>query len=217
MTKIRVLLVDDHAILRDGLQVLLALCDDLEVVAEAGDGEQAIACVRQHAPDVVVMDLSMPRMDGFEATRVLTKQYPDVRILVLSQYDNERYILPVLRAGAIGYVDKRAVGEELVSAIRHVARGEPFLPPSVARIVLQDYQHVEEQAAEQEYHLTQREKEILKLVAEGHTTQEIANRLFLSKKTVMCHRGNIYHKLGTHERTELNRYATSLGLVQEKH
>ena len=138
MNKLRVLLVDDHAILRDGLRALLALCDDMDVIGEAGDGQEAITSVQHFNPDVVVMDMAMPGMDGLEATRQIIKEHPQTRVLVLSQHDNERYILPVMRAGAMGYLLKSAVGEELVTAIRTVARGESYLHPAIARMVLKD-------------------------------------------------------------------------------
>ncbi len=214
MGKIRVLLVDDHQILREGLRALLALNEDLEVVAEAGDGRDALTSVQQYAPDVVVMDMAMPGMDGLEATRHIVKESPHTKVLVLSQHDNERYTLSVLRAGAMGYVLKRAAGEELVSAIRTVYRGESYLQPSVAKMVLADYRQEDAPAPENDPHLTQREREVLKLVVEGHTSQQIADLLSLSKKTVMCHRANIYQKLGTHDRTELIKHAMDLGLIE---
>lgn len=207
--------MDDHAILREGLRVLLHLSDDIEVVAEAADGWEALAMVSQGAPNVVVMDMAMPGMGGLEATRRIRDEYPHTRVLVLSQHEDERYVLPVLRAGAAGYVLKRAVSDELVTAIRTVSRGQSFLPPSVAQIVLQDYrQGVEAEAAEDEHGLTPRENEVLKLVVEGYTSKEIAEMLFLSKKTVMCHRANIYKKLGTNNRTELIKYAICHGLIE---
>ncbi len=213
MSKIRVLLVDDHVILREGLKALLALSEDILVVAEAGDGREALSCVQHYLPDVVVLDMAMPGMDGLETTRHIVKEYPSTRVLVLSQHDNERYTLSVLRAGALGYVLKRAAAEELVSAIRTVYRGESFLQPSVARMLLQDYRQGTEHPPEGDRGLTQREKEVLQLVAEGHTSQEIAELLHLSKKTVMCHRANIYQKLGTHDRAELVKCAVDLSLV----
>ena len=213
MKEIRVLLVDDHAILRDGLKALLHLCEDIRVVAEAEDGREAIAQAHHHKPDVVVMDMAMPGMGGLEATRRIVEENPPTKVLVLSQHDDERYILPVLQAGAIGYVLKRAVGDELVTAIRTVQQGSPFLPPAIAKVLLKDYRHYS-QPEEDNYGLTPREKEVLKLVAEGHTSQEIAKLLCLSKKTVMCHRANIYKKFGTHNRTELVKYAIRHGLVE---
>jgi DNA-binding NarL/FixJ family response regulator len=209
------MLVDDHAVLRDGLRALLCLSDDIEVVAEAGDGGEAIAAIQRCMPDVVVMDIAMPGMDGLEATRRVVKEYPQSKVLVLSQHDNERYMLSVLRAGAMGYLLKRAAGEELVSAIRAVSRGESYLEPAMVKMVLQDYRQGNDRAAEDDFGMTQREKEVLKLVVEGRTSQEIADLLHLSKKTVMCHRANIYQKLGTHDRTELIKCATELGLVEE--
>jgi DNA-binding NarL/FixJ family response regulator len=213
MGKIRVVLVDDHAILRDGLRVFLALCDDIEVVAVAGDGREAVDCVDRHGPDVVVMDMAMPGMDGLEATRLIVKAHPQTKVLVLSQHDNERYIVSVLRAGAMGYVLKRAAGEELVTAIRTVYRGESFLQPDIAKMLLKDLQHGDKPGEDDDRGLTLREKEVLKLVAEGRTSQEIAQLLQLSKKTVMCHRANIYEKLGTHDRSELVKYAARLSPV----
>jgi DNA-binding NarL/FixJ family response regulator len=213
MAKIRVLLVDDHTILRQGLKALLALSDDIEVIGEAGDGNDAISNIQKLHPDVVVMDMAMPGMDGLESTRRITRDHPQTKVLVLSQHDDERYILPVLRAGAMGYVLKRAAGEELVLAIRAVNHGESYLQSSITKMVLHDYQQGEELVDENDSGLTQREKEVLKLVAEGRTSQEIAELLHLSKKTVMCHRANIYQKLGTHNRTDLIKYAVQLGLV----
>lgn len=184
-------------------------------MAEAADGQEALACVRTRQPDVVIMDMAMPGMGGLEATRRIMEDRPRTRVLVLSQHDDERYILPVLRAGAMGYVLKRAVGEELVKAIRTVYRNECFLPPSIAATVLSDYRQQQEPELEPagDHGLTPREKEVLKLVAEGRTSQQIAESLYLSKKTVMCHRSNIYKKLGTHNRAELIKYAIRQGLV----
>jgi DNA-binding NarL/FixJ family response regulator len=213
--RIRVLLVDDHAVLRDGLRALLNMHDDIEVVAVAGDGREAIDLVRHYAPDVVVMDMAMPGMEGLEATRRIVEERPQTRVLVLSQHDNERYILPVLQAGAMGYVLKRAASDDLVTAIRLVYRGDPYLPPLIAKVVLRDYrQHTGPEAETEDYGLTAREKEVLKLVAEGRTSREIAELLYVSNKTVMSHRANIYKKLGTHNRTELVKYAIRRGLIE---
>lgn len=206
-------MVDDHAILKEGLSALLNLCEDITVIGQASDGHEAIDLVRRLAPNVVVMDLAMPGMGGIEATAKITEGFPDARILILSQHDNERYILSALRAGAMGFILKRAASNELLEAIRTVARGESYLPPSIATVVLSDYR---QQAGNEEddYGLTDREKQVLKLVAEGCTSPEIAEMLHLSKKTVMAHRSNIYQKLGTNNRAELVRLAIRRHLIE---
>ena len=214
MERIRVLLVDDHGMVRDGLRAMLSLNQDIQVVAEAADGREAIARARTCAPNVVVMDMAMPGMDGLQATKRLVRDFPGVRVLVLSQHDSDRYILPVLKAGASGYVLKRSVGAVLVAAIRTVHAGETFLPPRVAQAVVRYCRQGPETAAEgEESALTEREEEILKLVVEGHTSQDIADLLHLSKRTVMCHRANIAARLGIHNRMELIRYAMRAGIV----
>jgi DNA-binding NarL/FixJ family response regulator len=217
MAKIRVLLVDDHAILREGLKALLNLSDDIEVVADATNGEQAIAFVGRHHPDVVVMDMAMPGMGGIEATRRIVGRHPQTRVVILSQHANERYILPVLQAGALGYVIKRAGGEELMTAIRRVHCGQPCLDPSIAKKALKDYhQRVDplSNPSKEEYGFTERQKQILKLVAQGYTSEEIGDLLHLSVKTVMRHRANIYVKAGTSSLAELIRLAIRLGLAE---
>ncbi len=214
MAAIRVLLVDDHAILREGLRALLSRCNDMEVVGEAQDGLQALVKVGQLRPDVVLMDIAMPGMNGIEVTRHVAKEYPGTSVLILSQHEDEHYVLPVLRAGARGYVLKQAVSEELVAAIRTVYGGAPFLSSSATGILLTGYcQQSRDKPEADDSNLTQREREVLRLVAEGRTSQEIADLLGLSKKTVMCHRANMYQKLGTHNRAELIRFAARLGLI----
>lgn len=215
MDKIRVLLVDDHGIVREGLHAMLSLNEDVEVVGEAADGREAINQTRSCTPNVIVMDMAMPGMDGLQATKRLTRDFPDVRVLVLSQHDNERYILPVLQAGASGYVLKRSVGAELVEAIRTVHKGDCWLPPRVAQTVLSYCRQGPSAATEDNGNLlTEREQEVLKLVVEGYTSREIADLLYLSKRTVMCHRANIASKLGIHNRMELIRYAMRTGVVE---
>jgi DNA-binding NarL/FixJ family response regulator len=215
MDKIRVLLVDDHGIVREGLRAMLSLNQDIQVVGEAADGREAIDRARSCAPNVVVMDMAMPGMDGLQATKRLARDFAGVRVLVLSQHDNERYILPVLQAGASGYVLKRSVGAELVTAIRAVHAGDSWLPPRVAQAVLQYCRQGPTALADDEAGLlTEREREVLKLVVEGYTSQEIADLLHLSKRTVMCHRANIASKLGIHNRMELLRYAMRTGVIE---
>ena len=215
MPKIRVLIVDDHAILRDGVRAILNLYDEVEVVGEAADGKEAIEKARELAPDVVLMDIAMPTMDGLEACRRIHKEMPNVRVLILTQHDNREYVLPIFRAGASGYILKKAVSSELVSAIRAVQQGDAFLYPAVARSLIEDYLQ-QSRTAEQEDpydRLTDREREVLKLIADGRTNKEIAEMLFLSVKTVLGHRTNIMEKLDIHSRTELIKYAIRKGLV----
>jgi DNA-binding NarL/FixJ family response regulator len=212
MDKIRVLLVDDHAIMRDGIRALLSLQEDIEIVADASDGASAVETAGALHPDVVLMDIAMSGMDGLEATRRITKQNPKTKVLILTQHDNKEYILSAIKAGSAGYLPKRALGSELVSAIRAVYRGDSFLYPSAATALMEDYRH--QAKGEDSYdQLTPREREILKLIAEGRTSHEIAEALFISLKTVLGHRARLMEKLGLPNRTELIKYALRKGLV----
>lgn len=211
MVNIRILLVDDHAVLRDGVRAMLETHEDIEIVGEASEGKEAIEKTKELSPDVVVMDIAMAGMDGLEATRRITKKHPSVKVLVLTQHDNREYIISAIKAGASGYVPKRALGADLVTAIRTVRRGESFLYPSAASALINDYLH---QVEEEPYdRLTAREREILKLIADGHTSREIAEMLYLSLKTVLGHRTKIMDKLDIHNRTALIKYAMRKGLV----
>ncbi|MFQ6122010.1 MAG: response regulator [Dehalococcoidales bacterium] len=211
MDKIKILVVDDHAIMRDGIRALLGIHDDIEIVGEASEGKEAIEKALELAPNVVVMDIAMPGMDGLEATRRIRKKNPKVKVLVLTQHDDREYVLSAIKAGTAGFVPKRALGSELVSAIRAVYKGDSFLYPSVAGALIEDYlRQVEEEPYDR---LTDREREILKLIADGHTSREIADMLFVSLKTVQGHRTKIIEKLGIHNRTELIKYAIRKGLV----
>ncbi len=215
MAKTRVLIVDDHAILRDGIRALLALHDDLEVVGEAADGNEAIAKAKELTPDVVLMDIAMPLMDGFEATRRIRKESPNTKVLVLTQYDNREYISSCVKAGASGCIPKKAVASELFSAIRAVHGGDYFLYPSLAKMLVEDYLQRMELATEEEPfdRLTAREREVLKLVAEGRSNREIADLLSISVKTVIGHRTSLMEKLDIHNRTALVKYAIRKGLI----
>ncbi len=207
----RILLADDHTMMRDGVRALLSLQDDIEIVGEASEGREAIEKVRELEPDIVVMDIAMPGMDGLEATRRIKNKHPKVKVLILTQYNNREYILSAIKAGAAGYVPKRALGSDLISALNAIHRGESFLFPSAATALIEDYR---QQAEVEPYdRLTAREREILKLIAEGHTSREIAGMLFISLKTVQGHRAKIMEKLDIHNRTELIKYAMRKGLV----
>lgn len=212
MNKIKVLLVDDHAIMRDGIRAILSLHDDIDLVGEASEGQEAIEKTRELSPDVVIMDVAMPDMDGIEATRRIRKESPNVKIIMLTQYDNKEYVLSAIKAGAAGYVPKRALGSELVSAVRAANRGESFLYPSAAAALIDDYRR-QASTADPYEQLTPREREILKLIAEGHTSREIADKLFISLKTVTGHRTKIMEKLGLRNRTELFKFAVRKGLL----
>lgn len=216
MSRIRVLIADDHALLREGICALLRSYDDIDVVGEAGDGREAIEKARRLKPDVVLMDIAMPGLGGLEATLELRKLDPPPKILVLTQYDNKEYVIRFLKAGAAGFVIKKAVGTELVSAIRSVAQGDSYLYPSITRDVIEEYlKEAKPGKGEGDYEdLTDREKQVLKLIAEGHTSKEIASILGISVKTVMGHRTHLMEKLGLHSRTELVKFAIRKGLIE---
>lgn len=214
MSKIRVLVVDDHTLLRDGITALLQLAPDMEVVGEAGDGKEALAKVRDLKPDVVLMDLEMPVMDGLEASRQICTRYPEVAVLVLSQYQDADHVLDAIDAGVRGFVNKNAASAELAAAIRSVHEGDSFLSPAAARLLLGRLRRSERGLHEDPYdELTPREKQILKLIAEGKTTRQIAEALVISPKTVEGHRTRLMAKLGVHDRVELVKYAVRKGII----
>ncbi len=215
--QIKVLLVDDHAILRQGVHALLAREPDLLVVGEAGDGEEALAAVARSKPDVVIMDIVMPRMNGLEATRLIKERHPDTRVLILSMYDDHEYVVQIIQAGASGYVLKRVVTEDLVRAIHAVHAGESFLYPPIAAKLIGDYLRVTKgddgRGAGDGESLTTREREVLKLIADGNSNGQIADQLGLSRKTVDSHRANAMRKLDLHDVTEVVKYAIRTGLI----
>jgi RNA polymerase sigma factor (sigma-70 family) len=212
---IRVLLVDDHTILREGVRSLLADEPDLRVIGEARDGVEAVEQVGRLEPDVVVMDMVMPRMNGLEATQQIKRRHTDVKILILSMYDDDEYVQQIIQAGASGYVLKRVASDDLVRAIREVYRGASFLYPPIAAKLIEDYvRRVRGGEADEAVEpLTAREREVLTLIADGNTNQEIAEQLCVSKKTVESHRANIMRKLDLHDVTELVKYALRKGLI----
>ncbi len=211
MDKIKVMLVDDHAIMRDGIRALIDLHGDIEIVGEASEGREAIEKERELVPDVVVMDIAMPGMDGLEVTRRIMKESPKVKVLILTQHDNREYVLSAIKAGTAGYIPKRALGSELIAAIRSVHKGDSFLYPSAAAALIKDYLH---QKKEEPYdRLTAREREVLRLIAEGYTSREIAEMLGISIKTVLGYRVKIMGKLDIHNHTELIKYAMRRGIV----
>jgi two-component system response regulator NreC len=215
MQKIKVLVVDDHTIVRDGICALLALAGDIEVVGEATNGSEALAKVKDLNPDVVLMDIAMPIMGGLEATRRLRKEFPKVKVLVLTQYDDKEYFFPVIESGASGFISKAAASSELTTGIRAVYRGDSYLSPLVTRFMVENYQQTAaERSANDPYkQLTEREREVLKLLAEGHSTQEIARMLVITPKTVEGHKTNLMAKLGLHNRVELVKYALRKGVI----
>jgi DNA-binding NarL/FixJ family response regulator len=212
MKKIRILLADDHAVLRAGIRALLQNQSDLEVIGEASDGQMAIQRVRELQPDVVVMDIGMPGLDGLAATNQILAVNPKVRILFLTQHENKEYILPALKLGAAGYVLKRAEGDELVTAIRTVFVGGTFLDPSVADALVSEVNR-SEQSDDLFNNLSEREREVLVLLAQGKTYQQIAEILFISPKTVDFHRSNLMRKLGLSSRADLTKFALQHGLI----
>ncbi|MDX3781482.1 MULTISPECIES: response regulator transcription factor [Streptomyces] len=212
---IRILLADDHALVRRGVRLILDGEPDLEVVAEAGDGAEAIALAGTHEVDLAVLDVAMPRMTGLQAARELSSRQPRLRILMLTMYDNEQYFFEALKAGACGYVLKSVADRDLVAACRAAMRGEPFLYPGAVTALIRNYlDRVRRGEEVPDRVLTAREEEVLKLVAEGHSSKEIAETLFISVKTVQRHRANLLQKLGLRDRLELTRYAIRAGLIE---
>jgi DNA-binding NarL/FixJ family response regulator len=213
--KTRVLLADDHAVVRRGLRMVLDAEPDLEVVAEAADGAEALERGLDTNVHLAILDVSMPRLTGIQAARELARRRPGLRVLILSMHDNERYFFEALRAGASGYVLKAAADRDLVEACRATMRGEPFLYPDAVTALIRDYlERAREGELPPDDPLTPRESEVVKLIAEGHSSKQIAELLIISDKTVERHRANVLEKLGMRDRVDLTRYAIRRGLVE---
>ncbi|NQT73075.1 MAG: response regulator transcription factor [Chloroflexi bacterium] len=215
MEKTRVLIVDDHTLIRDGIRALLALATNIEVIGEASNGMEALEKVRELSPHLVLMDLAMPIMGGLEATRRIRKEFPDVKVLALTQYDDRDYIVPVIEAGARGFVSKMAAFSELSSAIHTIATGGSFLSPSAAAVLIDEcQQHTTTEDEKDPYHqLTDREREVLKLVAEGYTAKEIAEMLVISVRTAESYKTSMMQKLDIHNKTDLIKFAIRRGII----
>ncbi|MCK4976094.1 MAG: response regulator transcription factor [Anaerolineales bacterium] len=215
MDKIRILLADDHTILRDGIRSLLEDESDMTVIGEAEDGHSAVKLVKKLDPDVVLMDIAMPLLNGLEATRQIKRDNPQTKVLVLTMHENEEYIRQVLAIGAMGYILKDAAARELLGAIRAVYRGEAVLSPAITRLVIEDYLRWGDLQPESDSSgLSPREREVLQLVAEGYTNKQIAEILSISIKTVQAHRSNLMSKLDLHDRGELIKYAIQKKIIE---
>lgn len=216
MSEIKLVLADDHAVVRSGLRMLLDAQSDMEIVAEAETGVEAVQCVQSLQPDVILMDIQMPDMNGIEATKEIKKTSSQTAVLALTMHEDDQYFFEMLRAGASGYVPKRAAPDELVLAIRAVANGEVYLYPSLASRLVQDYLKRSEGSDQPITYddLTPREREVLVLIAEGMSNAEIAQALVISTKTVDRHRENIMRKLNLHSRVDLVKYALRTGLIE---
>jgi DNA-binding NarL/FixJ family response regulator len=208
----RILIADDHGIVRGGMKLLIDRQPDMEVIAEAEDGVEAVETALKVRPDLAVLDVSMPRLTGLQAARQIKAHLPDCQVLMLSMHDDQRYVFEALKAGASGYVLKRDVDQSLLDAIRAVHRGEAFLTNAVERSLIREW--MSDSAKGPEEPLSPREQEVLKLIAEAHTNREIADTLHLAEKTVESHRANILRKLGMRDRVELVRYAVRRGLIE---
>ena len=215
MTNIRILLADDHTIVRDGLRALLERQTDMIVVAEAADGREAVLLATEQKPDVVLMDIAMPNMNGMEATRRIVAVNPRTAVVILSMHQDESYVLRSLKAGARGYLLKDSLRSDVIQAVRSVHGGRGFLTPKISQMLQEEYVHnLEQRGLDDTYDLlTNREREILQLVAEGRTNKEVANLLNISVTTAETHRGNLLQKLGLHSVPELTLYAVRKGII----
>ncbi len=217
MKTTKILIVDDHEVVRDGLKNILTSLDNISIAGEAGNGEDAVKMYSSLKPDLVIMDISMPGMNGIEATRVIKEKDPDARILILTMHDNQEYLNQIIRSGAKGFILKNTDKEELLDAVKTVASGDNFFSKDISKLIIDNYirtaKETEKSDAYKEVPLTKREIEILKLIASGYSNQEIANILYISYNTVDTHRKNIMHKLSIKNTAGLVRYAIEKGLI----
>lgn len=213
MPSIRLLLVDDHAILRDGIRSLLERQSDFKVIAEASDGREALVKAREFQPDIVLMDIAMPEMNGLEATRAIRSEFPGMKILILTQHDNREYVAPLLQAGASGYVLKRSGGRELVNAIRQVHEQGEYVEAGITKKVLDQNEPTSVLETGSSPHLTERESQVLEMLIQGNTNKEIALKLGISPKTVSVHRSSLMMKLGVRTSIDLLRYVQEHNLI----
>jgi DNA-binding NarL/FixJ family response regulator len=224
MKKTRILIADDHSVVRSGLRLLLQSSPDFTVVAEAEDGEDAVALVDRHKPDVVIMDISMPKLNGIEATGIMKQANPDLKIIILTVHEDEEYVYQMLRAGASGYVLKSAGKKEIFAAIESALSGERFFSPGISKLIIEGFikrdkeqlQAQEQLQTHSKQQLTKREIEVLQYIAQGFTNRKIAEALFLSIRTINTHRTNLMQKLDIHDTARLVRYAIETGLVKLK-
>lgn len=222
MKKTRIMIADDHGVVRSGLRALLKTSPDFAVVAEASDGEEAVMLAERHKPDVVIMDISMPRLNGIEATGIMKQNNPELKVIILTVHEDEEYVYQMLKAGASGYVVKSAGKKEIFAAIGSAMTGERFFSPSVSRLIIEGFIHrdKEQQSSPQDQtnrpkqQLTKREVEVLQYIAQGFTNRKIAETLFLSIRTINTHRTNLMQKLDIHDTARLVRYAIETGLVK---
>lgn len=215
MGTLRILLADDHTVVRQGLRKVLEERADWQVVAEAGDGREAVRLAEQHKPDVAVIDVAMPLLNGIETTRQIVRRVPDVRILVLSMHSDEAYVTQILKAGATGYLLKDSADVDLLQAVSAVSQGQSFFSPAVARLMLDDYVWQRGEGASDRYEsLSEREREIFQLIAEGKTNKGMATLLFISPSTVETHRAHIMEKLDLHSAAEIVLYAVRRGVIR---
>jgi DNA-binding NarL/FixJ family response regulator len=216
LAQIRIILADDHTIIRSGLRLLLEQQTDFKVVGEAGDGREAVALVAQHHPDIAILDIGMPELNGIEATRQIATESPSTHVVILSMHSDEGYVLRALKAGARAYILKNSAEADLIRAVRSVADGKSFFSPVISKMLLEDYvRQIRDKQVEDSYDLlTPREREVLQLIAEGKTNKDVANILHLSVHTVDAHRGNILQKLNLHGIPELILYAVRKGIIR---